>query len=88
MTKCLYNFQNENRAEYLKCQLNLFSRMCWGNNAKIIHALSEKGHTFVTFEETLLCSKDSTLKASLRSKYVRLMIGIANLMIAKPVLQV
>ena len=46
--------------------------MCWGNNAKIIRAL---GKEFITFEETLLCAKNSTLERSLRSKYVKLMRG-------------
>ena len=46
--------------------------MCWGNNAKIIRAL---GKELITFEETLLCAKNSTLEPSLRSKYVKLMMG-------------
>ena len=57
---------------YLESQLNLFSRMCWGNNAKVIHAL---GKELITFEETLLCAKNSDLQPSLRSKYVKLMMG-------------
>ena len=53
--------------------------MCWGNNAKIIHALDRDDQAFITFEEILLCSKSASLKPSLRSKYVKLMIGIATL---------
>lgn len=76
--------------EYLESQLNLFCRMCWGNNGSSINALDKHaldkdaldkdaldkdGQSLVTFEETLLCAKNSALKSKLRSKYVNLMIG-------------
>ena len=49
--------------------------MCWGNNGTTIYALDKDDQKLMTFEETLLCAKNTDLKPSIRSKYVRLMIG-------------
>ena len=49
--------------------------MCWGNNGTTIHALDIEDQAFITFEETLICARNPNLKPSLRSKYVKLMIG-------------
>jgi hypothetical protein len=46
--------------------------MCWGNNARIIRTLGEE---LITFEEILLCARNTALHPSLRSRYVKLMMG-------------
>ena len=75
--------QDEER-DFLESQLNLFTRMCWGNNGTTIYALDKDDQKLITFEETLLCAKNADLKPSLRSKYVRLMIGINTQLFCSP----
>ena len=63
----------------MESQLNLFARMCSGNNKTIIYALDEHDQRLITFEEALQCAKNTALKPSLRSKYVRLITGMPTL---------
>ena len=70
----MLNLQSKT-CKYLESQLRLFCRMCWGNNAKSIRALGKDPQELITFEETLLCAKNSALHPSLRSRYVKLMMG-------------
>ena len=49
--------------------------MCWGNNGTTIYALDKDDQALITFEETLVCASNPDLAPSLRSKYVKLMIG-------------
>ena len=73
--EALLSLLQDGACDYLESQLNLFARICWGNNGKTIYALDKDDQALITFEQTRLCAQNSALPPSLKSKYVKLMIG-------------
>ena len=61
--------------QFLAGQLELFGKLCKGNNTRTIAALDQHALGHVTFNEALLCAWDYSLQPGLRAKYVELIKG-------------
>ena len=61
------------QCQFLAKQLQLFGKLCKGNNPYTI-ARCESYH--VTFSEALLCAQDQSFQPELRSEYVKLIKGM------------
>jgi inositol 1,4,5-triphosphate receptor type 1 len=57
----------------MKAQLDLFIKLCKGNNRKVIEYL-KGSNGFVTFTEALACVNDEEVDIKIRSRYVDLIL--------------
>ncbi|XP_065902259.1 inositol 1,4,5-trisphosphate receptor-like protein A [Dysidea avara] len=59
--------------QFLVAQLDLFGKLCKGNNTEAVRIIDEELN-YLTFNEALTGAKDDMLHPSLRSKYVELIV--------------
>ncbi|XP_065909470.1 inositol 1,4,5-trisphosphate-gated calcium channel ITPR1-like [Dysidea avara] len=67
------NLTDTKEYQFLVAQLDLFGKLCKGNNTSAVHTIDVE-FNYLTFEEALTGAQDDNLHHALRSKYVELIV--------------